>query len=92
MPDMVDDGSMEGDSTGLEALTALKQFEKMHRLDPNLPLDELDEVETALNSANIEKGTEIDQILAEDNSPYPEVRYPASSLCSSWSVSDLDSL
>ncbi|KAK3354904.1 putative isp4 protein [Neurospora tetraspora] len=74
MPDMVDDGSMEGDSTGLEALTALKQFEKMHRLDPNLPLDELDEVETALNSANIEKGTEIDQILAEDNSPYPEVR------------------
>ncbi|KAK3956275.1 OPT oligopeptide transporter protein-domain-containing protein [Pseudoneurospora amorphoporcata] len=74
MPDMVDDGSMEGDSTGLEALTALKQFEKMHRLDPNLPLNELDEVETALNSANIEKGTEIDQILAEDNSPYPEVR------------------
>lgn len=92
MPDMVDDGSMEGDSIGLEALNALKQFEKMHRLDPNLPLDELNEVETALNSANIEKGTEIDQILAEDNSPYPEVRYPASSLCASWSVSDLDSL
>lgn len=65
------DGSLEGDSTGL---ASLKQFEKMHRLDPNLPLDELEEVDIALNTANVEKGAEIEQILAEDNSPYPEVR------------------
>lgn len=70
VPDM-DDGSLEG---GLDSLNSLKQFEKMHRLDPNLPLDELDEVEVALNSSNVEKGAEIEQILAEDNSPYPEVR------------------
>jgi len=69
MPD-IDDGSLGG----MEGLSSLKQFEKMHRLDPNLPLDELDEVEIALNSANSEKGAEIEQILAEDNSPYPEVR------------------
>ncbi|KAK3694789.1 putative isp4 protein [Podospora appendiculata] len=72
MPDM-DDGSIEGDP-GLESLNSLKQFEKMHRLDPNLPMDDLDEVELALNTANAEKGAEIEQILAEDNSPYPEVR------------------
>lgn len=69
VPDM--DGSMEGDSTGF---ASLKHFEKMHRLDPNLPLDELEEVDIALNTSNIEKGAEIEQILAEDNSPYPEVR------------------
>jgi hypothetical protein len=64
-------GSLEGDSTGF---ASLKQFEKMHRLDPNLPLDELEEVDIALDTANVEKGAEIEQILAEDNSPYPEVR------------------
>jgi len=69
VPDL-DNGSLEG---GMESLSSLKQFEKMHRLDPNLPLDELDEVEIALNSSNPEKGAEIEQILAEDNSPYPEV-------------------
>jgi hypothetical protein len=64
-------GSIEGDKIGL---ASLKQFEKMHRLDPNLPLDELDEIEETINTANVEKGAEIEQILAEDNSPYPEVR------------------
>lgn len=57
----------------MDLLNSLKHFEKMHRLDPNLPLEELDEVETALHTANVEKGAEIEQILAEDNSPYPEV-------------------
>jgi hypothetical protein len=70
VPDM--DGSLEGDSTGF---ASLKQFEKMHRFDPNLPLDELEEVDIALNTDNVEKGAEIEQILAEDNSPYPEVRF-----------------
>lgn len=69
VPDM--DGSLEGDSTGF---ASLKQFEKMHRFDPNLPMDELEEVDIALNTSNLEKGAEIEQILAEDNSPYPEVR------------------
>ncbi|KAK0628567.1 putative isp4 protein [Bombardia bombarda] len=73
MPD-IDDGSLDGDDPSFETVSSLKQFEKSHRLDPNIPLDELDEVELALNSANAEKGAEIEQILAEDNSPYPEVR------------------
>jgi hypothetical protein len=65
-----DNGSLEG---ALESLNSLKHFEKMHRFDPNLPLDELDEVEIALNDSNIERGPEIERILAEDDSPYPEV-------------------
>ena len=75
MPD-IDDGSVEGES-GVDLLNSLKHFEKMHRLDPNLPLEELDEVEIALSTRNVEKGTEIEQILNEDNSPYPEVRRPS---------------
>jgi hypothetical protein len=70
VPDFAD--SIEGDSTGF---ASLKHFEKMHRLDPNLPLDELEEVDIALREANVEKEAEIEQILAEDNSPYPEVRF-----------------
>jgi len=65
------EGSFEGDSTGF---ASLNQFEKMHRFDPNLPLDELEEGDIALETDNVEKGAEIEQILAEDNSPYPEVR------------------
>lgn len=72
-PDM--DGSMVGSVEGGQAgFASLKQFEKMHRFDPNLPLDELEEVDNALETANAEKEAEIEQILAEDNSPYPEVR------------------
>lgn len=66
-------GSLDG---GLESLNSLKQFEKQHPLDPNLPLslEEYDQVEIALNRAhNVERGTEIDRVLAEDDSPYPEV-------------------
>ncbi|KAK0717183.1 OPT oligopeptide transporter protein-domain-containing protein [Lasiosphaeria miniovina] len=73
MPDM-DNGSMEGDTADYQTLNSLKQMKNMHRLDPNLPLDELDEIDVALKTSNAEKGAEIEQILAEDNSPYPEVR------------------
>ncbi|KAJ9155207.1 Sexual differentiation process protein isp4 [Pleurostoma richardsiae] len=55
-------------------MNTLKQFEKMHHLDPNLPIDELNEIDTVLNAGNAEKGIEIEQVLVEDNSPYPEVR------------------
>ena len=76
MPKLRADSSVEssdGSATGLEILETLKYFEKMHYLDPNLPLDDLDEVEAALNDSNAEKGVEIEQVLVEDNSPYPEV-------------------
>jgi len=61
-------------ASGAEALSSLKQFEKMHHLDPNLPIDELNDVDAALDSSNAEKGLEVEQALIEDNSPYPEVR------------------
>lgn len=61
------------DTTGVETLNTLQHFEKMHKLDPNLPIDELNEVDAVLHSGNAEKGIEIEQALLEDNSPYPEV-------------------
>lgn len=64
---------MTGDQAAMDALNTLKEFEKLHHLDPNLPLDELIEIDAAINTANPEKGIEIEQILTEDNSPYPEV-------------------
>lgn len=72
---------MDGDLAAMDALNTLKEFEKLHHLDPNLPLDELIEIDNAINGANPEKGIEIEQILVEDNSPYPEVGY-FPSLCS----------
>ena len=76
MPNLYADASVEstiGSATGIEALASLKHFEMMHHLDPNLPLDELLQVEAALSASNAEKGVEIEQVLVEDNSPYPEV-------------------
>ena len=63
----------EGRASGAEAVGALKHFEKMHHLDPNLPIDELNDVDAAIHSSNPEKGLEVEQALIEDNSPYPEV-------------------
>ncbi|KAF3064003.1 Sexual differentiation process protein isp4 [Daldinia childiae] len=60
--------------TGVEALNTLKGFEEQHKLDPNLPIEELNEVGTAIASGDVEKGAEIETTLLEENSPYPEVR------------------
>ncbi|KAI0835526.1 small oligopeptide transporter [Hypoxylon sp. FL0890] len=62
------------EATGAEALNTLKHFEEQHRLDPNLPIQELKDVDTALATGNAEKGVEIETALLEENSPYPEVR------------------
>ena len=63
-----------GDSSGVDHLKHLAEFEKAHKLDPNLPIDELNDVDAALATGNAEKGIEIEHALMEDNSPYPEVR------------------
>jgi hypothetical protein len=87
----------DGDLAAMEALNTLKEFEKLHHLDPNLPLDELIEIDAAINAANPEKGVEIEQILVEDNSPYPEVGFARTahpfsfnlrscSGCNSWRI------
>ena len=64
---------LEGTSSGVDLLKHLAAFEKAHKLDPNLPLDELSDVDAALATGNAEKGIEIEHALMEDNSPYPEV-------------------
>ncbi|KAI1079611.1 small oligopeptide transporter [Whalleya microplaca] len=61
-------------STGVKALDTLKAFEQQHILDPNLPVEELNDVGAALASGNVEKGLQVEATLLEDNSPYPEVR------------------
>jgi OPT family small oligopeptide transporter len=69
-----DEAYMDGDLAAMDALRTLKEFERMHHLDPNLPLEELNHIDDALNGENGVKGLELEQILVEDNSPYPEVR------------------
>lgn len=73
----------EGTSSGVDHLKHLAAFEKAHKLDPNLPLNDLNDVDAALATGNAEKGIEIEHALMEDNSPYPEVRPSAffSSYC-----------
>jgi hypothetical protein len=66
-------GPLETDTPGLQHLQHLQQFEKAHKLDPNLPIDDLNDVDAAIATGNAEKGIEIEHALMEDNSPYPEV-------------------
>ncbi len=47
-------------------------------------------MEAALNGSNAEKGVEIEQVLVEDNSPYPEVsssRFLSPLCADSWTTS-----
>lgn len=55
------------------AVDNLKGFSKLHHLDPNLPLEELDQVNNALETGDPEKELAVERALVEDNSPYPEV-------------------
>lgn len=59
-------------------VASLKHFEKMHRLDPNMPLDELEQIDAAIRQGNDEKGVEIEHLIMEANSPYPEVSVDSS--------------
>lgn len=67
---------VDAGSSGDHYLHHLQQFEKAHKLDPNLPIDELNHVDAAIATGNAEKGIEIEHALMEDNSPYPEVAPP----------------
>lgn len=67
-------GPLEVEASGIDRLQHLEQFEKAHKWDPNLPIDELNDVDAAIATGNAEKCIEIEHALMEDNSPYPEVR------------------
>ncbi|KAI0476484.1 small oligopeptide transporter [Xylariaceae sp. FL0804] len=69
-----DSSPEHGVASGAEALDTLRHFEHQHKLDPNLPLDELAAVEVALDTGNAEKGLQVEAALVEEDSPYPEVR------------------
>ncbi|KAF4583015.1 small oligopeptide transporter, OPT family [Ophiocordyceps camponoti-floridani] len=66
--------ALESNASGVDHLKHLHEFEKAHKLDPNLPIDDLNDVDAAIAMGNAEKGIEIEHALMEDNSPYPEVR------------------
>ncbi|KAK7209644.1 hypothetical protein V2G26_016822 [Clonostachys chloroleuca] len=67
-------GPPDGQSSSIEKLKGLNDFDKIHKLDPNMPIDDLNEFEAAIATGNDEKGFDIEHALMEDNSPYPEVR------------------
>lgn len=66
-------GPLEVEASGMDRLQHLEQFEKAHKLDPNMPIDELTDIDAAIATGNAEKCIEIEHALMEDNSPYPEV-------------------
>ena len=65
-------------STGNDRITAksvgeLRNFKKQHRWDPFLDQDDIQNIDIALESGDLEKEDIIDASI-QDNSPYPEVR------------------
>ncbi|KAI8632990.1 OPT family small oligopeptide transporter [Xylariaceae sp. FL1651] len=62
------------EASGTEALNVLKDFEHKHQLDPNLPVNEIENVEAVLATSDTEKALGVEVALIEDDSPYPEVR------------------
>ncbi|KAI0965006.1 OPT family small oligopeptide transporter [Xylaria arbuscula] len=68
----------EGDSTpeaeSSEALETIKRFEDQHKVDPNLPVNEIELADAALNGGDTEKAVKVEVELLENDSPYPEVR------------------
>lgn len=66
------------DEAGRGPLEQLQDFERMHKLDPNLPVEELNEVDAIVASGNADKGAEAEAALVEEDSPYPEVsKFPS---------------
>lgn len=61
-------------TTGSDAVTELRNFQKQHKWDPFLDINKLDNVDEALNSGNAEKQAAVDESLIQEDSPYPEVR------------------
>lgn len=55
------------------AINDMPKFQKSHKWDPNLPQEEIDALNEALKTSDVEKITEVEHTFAED-SPYEEVR------------------
>ena len=59
--------------TELEANRALKELERKHRWDPNLPSGTLDDIDEARHAHDMQNEINLVDAMTE-NSPYPEVR------------------
>ncbi|KAG6000312.1 hypothetical protein E4U54_001466 [Claviceps lovelessii] len=73
----VHDRSAAAQSTSVSAgdlAQELRHFSRQHKWDPFLDPDKLQTMESALDSDNPEKQAQIDRALAQEDSPYLEVR------------------
>lgn len=70
-PSVVSTGVDVG-STNPEA--DLKQFKKLHKWDPFLEVEKLDDVDRVLETGDLEKEAAVEATLLVEDSPYPEVR------------------
>lgn len=52
----------------------LKKFKRLHKWDPFLDIQKLDNVDEALASGDVEKEAAVEGSLLVEDSPYPEVR------------------
>lgn len=52
----------------------LKQFKKLHKWDPFLEVEKLDDVDRVLETGDLEKEAAVEATLLTEDSPYPEVR------------------
>lgn len=52
----------------------LKQFKKLHKWDPFLEVEKLDDVDRVLETGDLEKEAAVEATLLSEDSPYPEVR------------------
>lgn len=66
--------------TELEANRRVKDLEKKHRWDPNLPSDTLADLDEARHTHNLQGELSLVDAFAE-NSPYPQVRAAVRNVC-----------
>ncbi|KAK7421248.1 hypothetical protein QQZ08_010025 [Neonectria magnoliae] len=52
----------------------LKKFKKLHKWDPFLDVEKLDDVDRVLETGDVEKEAAVQETLLVEDSPYPEVR------------------
>lgn len=57
----------------LEGQRKIKDLERKHRWDPNLPSDTLEDLDDAIHTSNLPHESTLVSAF-EENSPYPEVR------------------
>lgn len=64
----------------LEGQRKLKDFEREHRWDPNIPSDTLEDLDDAIHKSTLPYESTLVRAF-EENSPYPEVRAAVRNVC-----------